>query len=402
MGQMKSKRGFESFGVKPKTPLLIAALAALLSVSTLGVWSKDAPGVVTPVNSLGVSAVQCLELSKLDPVNRIEAGDSLGSEWIEAGKLRPPGVTAGPMLAAHCRLSGKTGQRKGVDDKNHHIGFELRLPASWNGRFLFQGGGGNDGVVRPAVGPQASVDYALNKGFAVVTTDAGHQGTDASFGYDPLARIDHAYRSYDIVASKAKELIQRHYHQGAQKSYFVGCSGGGRQGMVMQDAMKHEFVTPPDPSLSIFTFNFDRDPARMDAYAWIYNTEADVQLEGFKARGSKLLLAHGMADPIFSANESVDYYQRMQATHGASTSDFARLFLIPGMGHCAGGAATDAWEGLDSLVAWVEKNQAPQGIVARGTKVFPGRTRPLCAWPSYSHYKGSGDVESAENFECRQ
>jgi pimeloyl-ACP methyl ester carboxylesterase len=569
MDELKSAGEFKFFGVKPMAPLLIVALASLLSLGTLGVWSKDAPSLVAPVNKLGVSAAQCLELSKLDPGRRIEAGDSLSSEWIEAGKLRPPGVVAGPMLSAHCRLSGKMSQRKGADDKSYHIGFELRLPVAWNGRFLFQGGGGNDGVVRPAVGPQASVDYALNKGFAVVTTDAGHQGSDASFGYDSLARIDHAYRSYDIVASKAKELIQRHYDQGAQKSYFVGCSGGGRQGMVfaqrfpeqfdgvlamapamtvakgatiaaawdtqtlqsiapknaegltllsqafsnddlgllrksvlqacdaqdgvvdglvsnpaacrftpltlacpagvskdstclsapqvqalekifkgartsagaplyfpwpwdagighpdndwrmwklgnsltaipnsrhvflMQDAMKHEFVTPPDPSLSIFTFDFDRDPARMDAYAWIYNTEADVELKSFKARGGKLLLAHGMADPIFSANESVDYYQRMQARHGASTSDFARLFLIPGMGHCAGGAATDAWEGLDSLVAWVEKNQAPQGIVARGTKVFPGRTRPLCAWPSYSHYKGSGDIESAENFECRQ
>lgn len=548
--------------------LLIGALALFLSLGSWGVSSKDSLIAFPSVNTAGVSAAQCLDLSKSDLDKRSEGNDALSTEWIEAGTLRPPGATSGPLLAAHCRLSGKTGQRKGVDEKSYHIGFELRLPAAWNGRFLFQGGGGNDGVVRPAVGPQASVDYALNKGFAVVTTDAGHQGTDATFGYDSLARIDHAYRSYDIVASKAKELIHRHYTLAAQKSYFVGCSGGGRQGMMftqrfpgqfdgvlamapamtvakgatvaaawdtqtlqsiaprnsegltllsqalsnddlglvrkgvlqacdaqdgvvdglvsnpaacrftplslacpsgvakgatclsvpqvqalekifngarttagaplyfswpwdagighpdndwrmwklgnsltatpnsrhvflMQDAMKHEFVTPPDPSLSIFTFNFDRDPARMDAYAWIYNTESDVQLKGFKARSSKLLLAHGMADPIFSANESVDYYRRMQAMHGASTADFARLFLIPGMGHCSGGAATDAWEGLESLVTWVEKNQAPQAIVARGTKVFPGRTRPLCSWPSYSHYKGSGEVDSAENFECR-
>jgi Tannase and feruloyl esterase len=181
----------------------------------------------------------------------------------------------------------------------------------------------------------------------------------------------------------------------------VTATPNSRHVFLMQDAMKHEFVTPPDPSLSIFTFNFDRDPLRMDAYAWIYNTASDVELKPFKARGSKLIIAHGMADPIFSAHESVDYYQRMQAVHGLAISEFARLFLMPGMGHCAGGAATDAWEGLESLVSWVEKKQAPDRIVARGTKVFPGRTRPLCAWPGYAHYKGTGDSESAENFECR-
>ena len=111
--------------------------------------------------------------------------------------MRPPGVTAGPMLVAHCRLSGKMGERKGQDGKAYHVGFELRLPANWNGRLLYQGGGGNDGVVRPAVGPQAAPGYALNRGFAVVTTDAGHQGPTADFGFDPQARLDNAYAAHE-------------------------------------------------------------------------------------------------------------------------------------------------------------------------------------------------------------
>ena len=161
------------------------------------------------------------------------------------------------------------------------------------------------------------------------------------------------------------------------------------------------FVTPPDRSLSIYKFDFDRDPQRMDAHAWIFNTADDVRLSGFKARGGKLMLAHGLADPIFSPDEVVDYYKRLGAEHGATTADFSRLFLIPGMGHCAGGAATDSFDGLDALVNWVEKGQAPEQIVARGTTVFPGRSRPLCAWPKYAHYKGSGDIEDAANFACR-
>ena len=71
------------------------------------------------------------------------------------------------------------------------------------------------------------------------------------------------------------------------------------------------------------------------------------------------------------------------------------------MGHCSGGAATDSWDGLQALVDWVEKGEAPKQILARGTSVFPGRTRPLCAYPAYAQYKGQGNVEDASSFECR-
>ena len=99
-------------------------------------------------------------------------------------------------------------ERTGIDGKPYHIGFELRLPLQWNGRLLYQGGGGNDGVIRPAVGPQAAPGYALNRGFAVVTTDAGHQGPTADFGFDPIARTDNAYNAHDKVAVTAKELLR--------------------------------------------------------------------------------------------------------------------------------------------------------------------------------------------------
>ena len=494
-------------------------------------------------------------------------GMTLKTEAIAADTVRPTGATAGPMLAAHCRVSGRMNERVGTDGKPYHIGFEMRLPANWNGRFLYQGGGGNDGVVRPAIGPQASPVFALNKGFAVVTTDAGHQGPDASFGFDPIARTDNAYNAHAKVAVTAKDIIRNFYSKGPDKSYFIGCSGGGRQGMMftqrfpsyfdgviaiapamrvskgatiaaawdsqalmsaapngadgkpvlsqalspddmqlasrgvldacdaqdgvkdgivsnpaackfdpavlqctgakdasclagpqaaalnkvfdgaknssgqklyfswpwdpgignaqndwrawklgtsttavpnsrhvflMQDALQGYFVTPPDRSLSVFGFNFDKDPARMDAHSWIFDTADDVQLTGFKARGGKLLFAHGMADPIFSPHEMVDYYQRLTAANGAGTPDFARLFLIPGMGHCSGGAATDAWDGLQTLVDWVEKSEPPTKIIASGTTVFPGRTRPLCPYPAYARYNGQGSTEDAASFSCRQ
>ena len=168
----------------------------------------------------------------------------------------------------------------------------------------------------------------------------------------------------------------------------------------MADAIRHEFFTPPQPDFDIFRFDFERDPARMDAYAWMYNTADDATLKDYRARGGKLLIAHGMADPIFSPNESIDYYQRLSASHGSSSGDFARLFLIPGMGHCQGGASTDVWDGLGAMVDWVEKSSPPQRIVAAGSSVFPGRTRPLCAWPAHAHYSGQGDPQDAASFRC--
>ena len=84
-------------------------------------------------------------------------------------------------------------------------------------------------------------------------------------------------------------------------------------------------------------------------------------------------------------------------------STWARLFLVPGMNHCAGGPATDSFDGLAAIVEWVEKGAAPPRIEASarpGTMYFPGRTRPLCAYPSYARYDGSGSLEDAANFVC--
>ena len=349
--------------------------------------------------------------------------------------------------------------------------------------------------------PAHSAVPALARGFAVVTTDAGHQGGGPEFGLDPLARIDHAYAAHERTATTAKALIARYYGRRPDKSYFVGCSGGGRQGMMfaqrypdyfdgivacapamsvssgatiaaawdtitllrdrpcrtrrapilsrafsnarsrpgveghargvrrrgrrgrrhgaardacrfdpgvatvrgdktrfvpvartgrralsrafdgpndssgrrlyvgqpwdpgisapgwrqwklgtsttgtpnaanttlMAGALAYEFFTPPDPSFAITTFNFDRDPARMEAFSREYDTYRDATLAAFKARGGKLLIFHGTADGIFSASESVDYYQRLAANNGgvaATQSPGLGCFLIPGMNHC--------------------------------------------------------------------
>ena len=161
------------------------------------------------------------------------------AEWIPAGSTPPATPTAPPpsvTLPAYCRLDGVLDRRTGADGKSYGIGFALALPGDWNGRFLFQGGGGLNGTVGPPFGAVATAGSpALARGFAVASTDSGHQGQvfDASFMAEQQASLDFAYQAVGRVAELAKQIIARHYARPADKAYFAGCSTGGREAMMM-------------------------------------------------------------------------------------------------------------------------------------------------------------------------
>jgi len=129
-----------------------------------------------------------------------------------------------------------------------------------------------------------------------------------------------------------------------------------------------------------------------------------TNLSTFSTHGGKLLFYHGMSDQAFSAMDTLDYYQRMAKANGGmdKVENWSRMYLVPGMYHCRGGEyALDNFDLLSAMVNWVEKGTAPDYVVATG-KAFPGRSRPLCAWPKYAYYTGKGDPEDAKNFECRE
>jgi feruloyl esterase len=115
-----------------------------------------------------------------------------------------------------------------------------------------------------------------------------------------------------------------------------------------------------------------------------------TDLTTFSGHGGKLIFYHGLSDPWFSPLDTLAYYERLW-----EVSQWSRLFLVPGMGHCQGGSATlDRFDALTAVVDWVEKGIAPDSIVATG--------KSFCAWPKHAHYKGQGDSEDAKNFECRE
>ena len=152
-------------------------------------------------------------------------------ETIAAGTL----TVADTAIGEHCLVSGYMNPRTSdVDGKDYAIGFEIRLPVDWNGRFFYQGNGGLDGSVRTAEGAHGggSLSNALSMGFAVISSDAGHSPGLPTFGYDPQARLDYGYQAAGTLTPMAKSVIEQTYGKGPDRSYYGGCSNGGRHAMV--------------------------------------------------------------------------------------------------------------------------------------------------------------------------
>jgi feruloyl esterase len=514
------------------------------------------------------------------------------AQTIPAGTILIPSPFGPPQPASvpnHCYLEGKISERvSSVDGKPYALGFAMRLPVDWNGRFFFQGGGGTDGNIGSALGNlgNGQTDSAILRGYAVVSTDGGHTAEPVPgiggvlFGIDPQARIDFGYNALDKVTRIAKLIIKLHYGERPRYSYFIGCSNGGRQGMVASQrfpehfdgivagdpgfnlpkagvaeawdsqafasiatlvdvngqpylpttfsfgdlalvanavlnkcdaldglgdgiidnlpachfdpstlqcpgakdatclspeqvtvletvfngarnsegrrlysnwpydagvgdpgwriwkigfpsappfinnainltlgagAVPYVFMTPPDTPAGnqlvqyMLEFDFDLDAPRIFQTSGIYNQSSmefmsanSTDLREFRKHRNKLIIYHGASDPVFSVNDTIRWYRRLRwKTHGTA-DHFARLFVIPGMTHCSGGPATDAFDALTPIVNWVENGEAPDQIAAtaRNTTPWPGRTRPLCPYPEQTRYNGSGDINNAANFSC--
>jgi len=127
-----------------------------------------------------------------------------------------------------------------------------------------------------------------------------------------------------------------------------------------------------------------------------------TNLTTFSAYGGKLIFYHGDSDPWFSPLDTFGYYKDMAAANGGieAASQWSQFYFVPGMSHCGGGQALDQFDLLGAIVNWVEKGTAPKSVIATG-KAFPGRSRPLCAYPKHAQYKGDGNPEDAISFECR-
>lgn len=143
----------------------------------------------------------------------------------------------------------------------------------------------------------------------------------------------------------------------------------------------------------------------------------DPDLSAFKARGGKLVMFHGLSDPLIFPQGTLNYYERLANEQGgyAATQAFARLYMMPGLGHCSGAGtpgatprapngkvASPQLEFFSMMVDWVEKGSAPADALPATTaaSVSPARSRPLCVYPRQVSYLG-GDVNAAASYSCR-
>ena len=178
------------------------------------------------------------------------------------------------------------------------------------------------------------------------------------------------------------------------------------------------FTTPPTPLPNDIRaqydfskqFDFDHDAPKIYATsaafahsAWDDISARSSDLSGFRARGGKLLVPHGVSDPVFSINDTLAWYQEVDRRTAGKADTFARVFPVPGMNHCGGGVATDRFDAFASLVSWVEQGRAPDRIIAHAGPgaPWPDRERPLCPYPKVARYKGTGNTERADSFVCR-
>ena len=148
--------------------------------------------------------------------------------------------------------------------------------------------------------------------------------------------------------------------------------------------------------------NLERDlPLAIEKVGFAVNA-IDPDLRAFKARGGKLLLYHGWNDPLISAGNTLNYYDSVLEKMGRGQDDWLRVFMVPGMGHCQGGAGPDQVNWMAPLERWRESGKAPERIDA--ARVVANRvemTRPLCPYPQIAQYTGVGSTNDAANFVCK-
>jgi feruloyl esterase len=196
-----------------------------------------------------------------------------------------------------------------------------------------------------------------------------------------------------------------------QAGRLIGSAASPVGSTLGSTALPYLHLQTPDPSFDPMSANWDTLPDKMTVNPPWLSTNPDISK--FKAHGGKMMLFNGTTDPGPFYLNTINYFNKVAQLNGGTqtTQSFFRIYLVPGMGHCSGGASTDSFDMLKPMVDWVEKGISPDTIIASSrannsalNAVLPAvpanRTRPLCAYPKAAKYKGTGNIEDASNFTC--
>jgi feruloyl esterase len=203
-----------------------------------------------------------------------------------------------------------------------------------------------------------------------------------------------------VVNPQTREEVFPGVEAGSEPRWTV--NAGGTRPLGMSDDF-FKYVVFKDASWDFRALDVAKhlEQARKADGGIVSATSPDIKQ--FVSRGGKLVIYHGWGDTNVPPRSSVNYYDRLVKTLGASDVDRSvRLYMAPGMGHCGGGEGPNVFDALAALEQWREQGKAPAEILA--SQLADGRvvrTRPLCPYPQIARYKGAGSIDDASNFACR-
>ena len=234
------------------------------------------------------------------------------------------------------------------------------------------------------------------------TWDPGELECKASSSESCLthAQVETVRRVYAGVKTKNGKYAAMPLMRGGESDWvarMIGTPQAPRGINAVLGAPFLSYLVKSDPSYDFMTFDPDRDMPSLEAGLAAHVHQQNADIKEFVSRGGKLLLWHGFNDPGPSPLSTIDYFDAVRSKVPAS-KDSVRLFLLPGVLHCGGGAGPDRFDPLTAMESWAEKGTPPASMLA--TKANSPISRPLCPYPQLPRYKGSGDTNDAANYSC--
>ena len=214
-----------------------------------------------------------------------------------------------------------------------------------------------------------------------------------------VPQVENARSAYASVTTNGGALVYPGRSPGFESGWRIPTPGEPLN-PLFTDMVR--YVGRQDPNWDSSTFNLETDLALALKNAGFVEA-SDPDLAKFKARGGKLLLYHGWADPGPAPENTINYYDAVNRKLGGKQDEWMRLFLMPGVGHCGGGVGPDRADFLGALERWKEESVSPAQINAAraaGRGGEPAMSRPLCPHPQVARYNGSGSTNDAKNFAC--
>jgi feruloyl esterase len=215
------------------------------------------------------------------------------------------------------------------------------------------------------------------------------------------AQVENARSAYQPVMTTRGELIYPGRSPGFESGWRIPTQG---QPLNPLFGDTPRYIGRQDPNWDVMSFDLESDLALALKNGGFIEA-GNPDLSAFKARGGKLLLYHGWADPGPAPENTINYYEAVHQRLGAPQDNWMRLFLMPGVGHCGGGVGPDQADFLGALERWREAGVAPDQILATRGGGRGGQaplSRPLCPYPQVARYAGSGSTDDAKNFTCVQ